>query len=30
MTRTRLYWNRLIYDRDIKDREAWLRGDAGR
>ena len=29
-TRTRLYWNRLIYDRDIKDREAWLRGDTDR
>ncbi|MDP6821867.1 MAG: glycerol-3-phosphate acyltransferase [Dehalococcoidia bacterium] len=29
MSRRRLYWNRLIYDRDIKDREAWLRGDAG-
>jgi len=28
--RIRVYWNRLIYDRDIKDREAWLRGDAGR
>lgn len=25
----RLFWNRLVYDRDIKDREAWLRGDTG-
>lgn len=30
MSRGRLCWNRLIYDRDIKDREAWLRGGSGR
>jgi len=30
MSHLHIYWNRLIYDRDIKDREAWLRGDAGR
>lgn len=29
-SRLHIYWNRLIYDRDIKDREAWLRGDPGR
>jgi len=28
--RFHIYWNRLIYDRDIKDRDAWLRGDPGR
>ncbi|MCH7593279.1 MAG: glycerol-3-phosphate acyltransferase [Chloroflexi bacterium] len=30
MSSTRLVWNRLVYDRDIEDRDAWLRGDAGR
>ncbi len=29
-SRLHIYWNRLIYDRDIKDREAWLRGESGR
>lgn len=29
-SRLHIYWNRLIYDRDIKDRESWLRGDPGR
>lgn len=29
-SRLQIYWNRLIYDRDIKDRESWLRGDPGR
>jgi hypothetical protein len=28
-SRLHIYWNRLIYDRDIKDRESWLRGDPG-
>jgi len=30
MSKRHLYWMRLIYDRDIKDREAWLRGGRGR
>ena len=29
MSSYRLFWNRLVYDRDIKDRDAWLRGDVG-
>ena len=30
MSFSRLFWNRLVYDRDIEDRDAWLKGDAGR
>ena len=29
MSATRLIWNRLVYDRDIENRDEWLRGDTG-